>query len=517
MNTKIISEFLSDEDESIQYKCIVRLKFVQTMAGDELIDFIGKDVDADINKLKNQLSCYDTASLFETWFYFVRLVEEFVNIRFELGERYVLISKCLHVDNGSEMTIMSSVVGDVFGNQVSSHFNEIVNLFTGFRSKEVVEGRVVEVPIVTLGDLWEYLQKSRLHIMTILNLIPIYAHGKQQFCMGEIKSKMNDWIEKLLMNITTGCQAMLEAKCMPGFYGELTNECIRFSHRYTHLEDMFLEPIRLSPVDIEKYKSDDLKERKRKKTYSICSKEEFDITLYNDTIYYHKYGLLVNEKYKSLVAFMNEMKAYFKDDYEIEVPQKDFEQLCRVYDNIELYREMFDFYDIQNSRYGFVKNDGNYHSTYFMLIRFYINYIEKILRRNKTFQIDSGFVFEAKVADMVKKYGFEVQKDCKRINHQEFDVVCIKNDTIYNFQCKNNYTSVASIGVRENELAARYNRQLMRYYEKAMQKEKDREHLLVNKLKIGKIKHYVFSRFPIITDSEHVIPFNRLEAWLAVH
>ncbi|MBQ3843430.1 MAG: hypothetical protein II817_00425 [Bacteroidales bacterium] len=64
MNTKIISEFLSDEDESIQDKCIVRLKFVQTMAGDELIDFIGKDVDADINKLKNQLSCYDTASLF---------------------------------------------------------------------------------------------------------------------------------------------------------------------------------------------------------------------------------------------------------------------------------------------------------------------------------------------------------------------------------------------------------------------------------------------------------------------
>lgn len=517
MNTKIISEFLSNEDETIQDKCIVRLKFVQTMAGDELIENIGKDVNAGINDLKTQLSCYDTASLFETWFNFVRLVEEFINIRFELGERYVLISKSFHIDDECEMTIMSSIVGDVFGNQVSSHFNEIINLFKGFRSRIVVEDKEVEVPIVTLSDLWEYLQKSRLHIMTILNLIPIYAQGKQPFCMDEIRGKMNDWIEKLLMNITTGCQAMLEAKCMPDFYGELTNECIRFSHRYTHLEDMFLEPLRLTPVDIEKYKSEGLKERKRKKTYSICSKEEFDNTLYNDTIYYHKYGLLGNEKYKSLVAFMNEMKAYFKDDYEIEVPQKDFEQLCQKYDNIELYSEMFDFYDIQNSRYGFVKNDGNYHSTYFMLIRFYFNYIEKILRRNKTFQIDSGFVFEAKVADMVKKYGFEVQKDCKRINHQEFDVVCIKNDTIYNFQCKNNYTSVASIGVRENELAARYNRQLVRYYEKAMQKEKNRERLLVNKLKIGKIKHYVISRFPIITDSEHIIPFNRLEAWLAGH
>lgn len=517
MNTKIKSEVLSTEDGIIRDECIVRLKFVQTVAGDELIDIIGKGVDVDINDLKNQLSCYDTASLFETWFYFVRLVEEFINIRFELGEQYGLISECLHIDNRSEMTILSSFVGDVFGNQVSSHFNEIVNLFTGFRSREVVEDRAVEVPIVTLGDLWEYLQKSRLHIMTILNLIPIYAQGKSPFCMDEIRDRMNDWIEKLLMNITTGCQAMLEAKCMPGFYGELTKEGIRFSHRYTHLEDMFLEPLRLTPVDIEKYKSEGLEERKRKKTYSICSQEEFDNTLYNDTIYYQKYGLLDNEKYKSLAAFMNEMKDYFKDNYEIEVPQKDFERLCRKYDNIELYRAMVDFYDIQNSRYGFVKNDGNYHSTYFMLIRFYFNYIEKILRRNKTFQIDSGFVFEAKVAEMVTKYGFDVQKDCKRINHKEFDVVCIKNGTIYNFQCKNNYTSVASIGVRENELAARYNRQLMRYYEKAMKKEKNRELLLVNKLKIGKIQHYVISRFPVITDSEHVIPFNRLEAWLAVH
>lgn len=410
MKTRIESEILSNADGSIQDGCFVRLKLVRTITGDELVEFIGRGVDGDINDLKDQLSSYDTANLFEIWFYYVRLVEEFINIRFELGEQIGLISECFHIDNGNEMTIISSFVGDVFGNQVSSHFNEIVNLFAGFRSREVFEDRVVEVPIVTLGDLREYLQKSRLHIMTILNLIPIYAQGHKPFCMDDIKAKMKEWVEKI-MNITAGCQAMLEAKCLPDFYGELTKEGIKFSHCYTHLEDMFLEPLRLTPVDIEKYKSEGLEERKRKKKYSICSKEEFDNTLYNDTIYYQKYGLLNNEKYKSLVAFMNDMKAYFKDDYEIEVPQKDFDQLCRKYENIELNREMVDFYDIQNSRYGFVKNKGIYYSTYFMLVRFYFNYIEKILRRNKTFQIDSGFVFEAKVAEMVAKYGFEVQKE----------------------------------------------------------------------------------------------------------
>jgi len=517
MNTKIVSELLSNEDGIIQDECIVRLKFVQSMSGDELIDIIGKGVEGDINNLKNQLSCYDKETLFKVWFHYVRLVEEFINIRYELDKRFTQFFNHIHIGNECEMKIISSMVEELFGKQVSSHLHDITDLFKGFSSREVVDDKVVEVPIVTLGDLWNYLQKSRLHIMTILNLIPIRAQGNRPFCMDEIKVKMNDWVEKLMMKITAGCQAMLEAKCMPNFYGELTKYGIRFSHHYTHLEDMFLEPQRLTPVDIELYRSEGLEERKRKTRNSICSLEEFDIVLYNDTIYYKKYGLLNSDKYKSLVAFMYEMKAYFKDDYEIEVPQKVFEQLCQKYNNIELYREIVDFYDIQNSRYGFVKNEDSYYSTYFMLIRFYFNYIEKILRRNKTFQIDSGFVFEAKVAEMVANYGFEVQKDCKRINHKEFDVVCIKNDTIYNFQCKNNYTSVASIGVCENELAARYNRRLMRYYEKAMQKEKNREHLLVNKLKTGKIQHYVISRFPIITDSVYVIPFNRLEAWLAVH
>lgn len=516
MKTRIESEILSNADGSIQDECFVRLKLIQTMSGDDLIDCIEKGVKGDIDVLSSQMSCYDKAALFNVWFHYLRLVEEFINIRFELGEKYESFSKRIHIVNESEMTMIISLVEDVFGLQVSRHLHEIVDLFKGFRSREFVDGIVTDVRIDTLYDLWNYLQKTRLHIMTILNLIPIYAQGHKPFCMVDIKAKMNDWVEKL-MNITAGCQAILEAKCVPGFYGELTKEGIKFSHCYTHLEDMFLEPLRLTPVDIEKYKSEGLEDRGRKNSYSICSKEELDITLYNDAIYYQKYGLLDNEKYKNLVSFMNEMKAYFKDDYEIEVPEKDFDQFCQKYKNIELYKESVDFFDIQNSRYGFVKNGGTYHSTYFMLVRFYVNYIEKLLRRNKAFQIDSGFVFEAKVAEMAKKYGFDVQKDCKRINHKEFDVVCIKNGTIYNFQCKNNYTSIASIGVRENELAARYNRQLTRYYNKAMQKEKDREQLLVNKLKLDKIRHYVISRFPIITDSEYVIPFNRLEAWLAAH
>lgn len=71
--------------------------------------------------------------------------------------------------------------------------------------------------------------------------------------------------------------------------------------------------------------------------------------------------------------------------------------------------------------------------------------------------------------------------------------------------------SVASIGVKESDKASRYNRRLMRYYEEAMRKEEEREHLLISKLKREKIRHYIISRYPIVTDCGYVIPFNRLE------
>lgn len=108
MNTKIVSELLSNEDGSIQDECIVRLRFVQTMSGDELVDFIEKGVEGDVNDLKDQLSYYDKASLFKIWFNYVRHVEEFINIRNELDKRAAQIFDKIHIGNECEMNIISS-------------------------------------------------------------------------------------------------------------------------------------------------------------------------------------------------------------------------------------------------------------------------------------------------------------------------------------------------------------------------------------------------------------------------
>ena len=503
MKTIIQPEILLDEDGNIQENCLVRLKMVHYMKGDELINCLRNGIGEIVNSLKSLLSSYDKERIFKTWFYYVRLVEEFINVRYELGYMYELISKRIRIDNECEMNFICSVVEDIFGQEIMKHFQELVSLFTG--------------QFTTIYDLLEYLEKRRLHIMTILNIIPVYANGDKTIPLTEIRGKMEEWIDRLLMTITTGCQAIIEAKCLPDFYGEVTPLRIKFSHHYSHLEDMFLEPQRLTILDLEKYRPMRFANLRTKQTWSICSLEELDITLHNDAIYYDKYGLPDNKKYQSLVAFMKEMKAFFKDSYLIEITQEEFDSICRRYGELELYGETDDFYELQNSRYGFVKINDIFYSTYFMLIRFYVNSITKILRRNKTFQIDSGYIFEEKVKEMVAKYGYEYHPECRRIKHKEFDVVCVKDDVIYNFQCKNNYMSVASIGVKESDVASRYNRRLMKYYDAALRKEVNREQLLTEKLGLEEIKNLVVSRFPVVTDNKFIIPFNRLEEWLATN
>ena len=513
MKTRIETEVLTDEQGTPIGGGLVRMKLFQVMEGKELTDYLTSGVNVCINELKKRMSGYNRKPLFDTWFQFVRQIEEYINIWYEYGAPYEDVSRHIHLDRKCEVEEIDSVVAETFGSDVAVRFLELVDLFIGYASIDFDGKRIKEWPVETLYDLLLFLQARRLHIMTILNLIPIWAQGDIKFSREDIPNKMNEWIG-ILMSITTGCQSITEANCLPSFYGKLSpSGKMEFSHQYTHLEKNFLEPQPLTPVELEVYRSERLGKRETKKERSICSKEELELTMRNEIAYNERYGITEKESYKELMTFMDEMKMYFKDDYAIEVPQNEFDRLCRVYDNLELYKELEEFDDIENSRFGFVKMEGVYYSTYFMLIRYYTNIVMKMLRRRRRFQIDAGFVFEEQVRSVLGKYGFEVQEDCKRIERKEFDVVCVKDGTIYNFQCKNNYINISTIGLKETTATCKRNKQLISYYKAALHKEEGREYLLKGKLGIDNVKHFVISRYPVVSDSERIIPFNRLDEW----
>lgn len=151
---------------------------------------------------------------------------------------------------------------------------------------------------------------------------------------------------------------------------------------------------------------------------------------------------------------------------------------------------------------------GTYRSTVTLLSRFAYWWRARTLDRIKRFQIRAGFLFEDTVSAELEAQGFELQH-ITRINHRDFDVVTTRGGTIWNIQCKNNFTDLDRV-VTDALRFARYNKGLVRAYERALEKERARETLLQSKLALERIEHVVVSRFPVLTTNPRIIPFNRL-------
>lgn len=168
-----------------------------------------------------------------------------------------------------------------------------------------------------------------------------------------------------------------------------------------------------------------------------------------------------------------------------------------------------DYVSSTNAYAPFVELGDSYLSTVTLLSRFVYHWKSVCLNRVRRFQVRSGFIFEGSVKTALTEQGFTVT-DVKRINRKEFDVVAVLNDVIYNVQCKNNLVDLSHVEA-DAERFARYNRQLDRYYARALRKEEAREHLLIGKLGFSKVRHVVVSRFPVATTNPRVVPYSRID------
>lgn len=149
-----------------------------------------------------------------------------------------------------------------------------------------------------------------------------------------------------------------------------------------------------------------------------------------------------------------------------------------------------------------------------LLSRFLYAFKEIHLGSRRRFQIHAGFIFEEMVARELARTGFEIT-DIKRINRKEFDVVATYAGAIYNFQCKNNAIDLTQIE-SDRKLFIRYNRRLVAYFLRAIAKEQRREHLLKDKLGLDTVRHFVISRFPVVTTERRIIAYNKINTLSSV-
>jgi len=166
--------------------------------------------------------------------------------------------------------------------------------------------------------------------------------------------------------------------------------------------------------------------------------------------------------------------------------------------------------DQTNSYHPFVPQGGQVVSNVVLLSRFLYDFKNRYLASRRRFVIHSGFIFEDMVKRDLAAMGFEVT-GAKRVGgRSEFDVVALMGETIYNFQCKNNTFDLSDIETAPSRVA-RANRRLAGYYRRALKKERARQGLLQTEFGRSKIRHFVVSRFPVVTEDPLIIPYNQLE------
>lgn len=173
-----------------------------------------------------------------------------------------------------------------------------------------------------------------------------------------------------------------------------------------------------------------------------------------------------------------------------------------------LIHEGDDYATAINSYQPFVRIDDQLVSNLNMLTRFMNDYKTVALSPQKRFQIRSGFIFEKKVKEILANAGYTVT-DITRVEGREFDVVTTKDRVIHNFQCKNTFIDTRLVEAQPAKYAM-LNRRILRTYRRAIKKEIDREHLLKTSLGLTEIRHYVISRFPVLTEDTDIIAFAQL-------
>lgn len=485
------------------------------ISGHDLEELLLPKIRESVNGVEAVIAKYDRQSLFKAWLGLIRMQEELINIYYEL--------------NGDDLkTVMEARIGGFFAydktffdavkvveykfsSEVAKRFSLLVNIYS--RQNCVLDciGRNY-LHIKTVKDLLLYTQSRRLYYVSILHLIPIHANGTQCVDISDLPNDFGAYIDLCLRSVTTGCQSIVASRCLKDYYADTSDLGLRFCQTYSHLEGFFLEPLMMTSLDIMNYdeKFDMSILTTTRKRGSLYSYEELEDILQHEIACFANYGiddLPMMEKVRKLILLV---RPFFKDDYFIEISSDMFNGLCKL-TGLELHTQKDEYFDILNSRDAFVRFEDTYYSTYFLLVRYIVNTIYRQLRRKKRYQIKAGFFFEDKVSSILEKYGFTMISGVKRINHKEFDVVCLKDGIIYNFQCKNNYMNVSDIDTDIINVVTRYHKRLASYYDRALKKEFDREGLLVDKIGISKVENYVISRYPVLTSNPRVIPFNRLE------
>ena len=496
---------------------------VGVLKGRELETIFGDSIVFHRDSFYATLSEYEPNQLYDQWRLLVRSIDEIINIPFELNdqaeeEAFLSLQFDLFVEeNLRNFGIVLKILESRFDKGVALRFKNMV-LMAGTMDKVLggkgyFEDSGNQFSLSGVKEAREYFQSRRIYYVTTLNLIPQVAKGSKKIEMIDILNYLFYPLDSCLVNITSAYYNLLLNHCVENLEIVSDGRVAKRNYNYNHLESFFLEPQRLSLLDqmdlrAEKLDSKPLLSKPLNKVFSFAEVANSMIT-YNKA--FNIYDIESKKEYIELNDLLLNIAPYVNDDYEIRIEKLVFEGISAKYKSLQLCLQSSEYFENLSSYSPFQRKGNEYYSTVVLLMRFITRTLTEALMNNRTFQIHSGFVFEDKISKLLDEKGFKDTK-IKRINRKEFDVVTIKNGIVYNFQCKNNFIDISNIN-NDVKKIGNINSRLCRYYDNALKKEIGREHLLKSRTGLTSVKHYVISRYPVISQDKRIINYNDLNDW----
>lgn len=473
------------------------------------------------------LSRYRPADAVRNWHETIRAVEEFINIPLFGIEDSGLVEWLASIRLEDLFESNRAPIFQSVRKALSKHFEEgvvqrylLIMLQTaaiarGFKTHFQAASKV-GITLDTVGAAANYFQSRRRHLVSLLYTMPFACKGTQVLVPHDTMNILLPLVEYSCVPITSFHLKLVHQEIFDDFSLELDGIGASASHWFDMLDESFLEPERASMLTMAQLRRDqlDLPRREILDPKKIFSAAELRNSANVVTATYAAFGLNDSD-FTAMTQLVRNLSRFCRDDYYIEIGKQKFRAILRMQTDLDpneierlLVNRPSDYATNTNAYEPFIDLGDIVVSNVNLLSRFLNAFKNVHLGSRRRFQIHAGFIVE----DMVKRdltgMGLQVT-DIKRLSRKEFDVVAKQGSVIYNFQCKNNWIDLAKVEA-EKALHIRYNRALISYYRRALEKEKTREHLLKNELGLDQIEHYVISRFPVIGKDPRIINYNQI-------
>ena len=483
------------------------------MSEEELYERIGLHE----QRIAGALAPYEPLSATLAWFDTLRAIEECINLITvdwddEGFERDLLTLPLVGIHAAPQRLMfarqrLSARFGDNFGNRFARLMVQSSAIAVAIATHGVHH---VAAGFATVGTLIAYLQSRRRHFVALLHILPRACQGQQVVMPLDT---LNIFLPVVEFEATQlmGAQYALLVKAARSSLRLDANAAVELAM----LDSWFLDPerSRITEMPMTDAGVAMLAARETLRSDRLFSAAELRNDIVTIEAAYAEFDLASTD-FAPAAAMVRRLSIEFIDrDFWVAISPN---ALALLADEVGLKSALRSAlihtapgYLACLSTYApFVLLNGTYRSTVTLLSRFLYYWRGQTLDRGKRFQIRAGFIFEDAVAQELERQGFSVQ-EITRINRHEFDVVTLRDEVIWNVQCKNNFIDLQRV---EGDVAlfARYNTRLVHSYERALTKERNREDVLKAKLSRDAIQHMVVSRFPVVTDNSRIVPFSRI-------